>query len=99
MKADILSGFETIKVCTHYNYNGKQIDFLPYDCSPELLSPIYKELKGWNQDLTGLHNVSEIPQALNEYIHFIEKEIGVPISIVSVGPDRTQTLMRKKELV
>ena len=99
MKADILSGFETIKVCTHYNYNGKQIDFLPYDCSPELLSPIYKELKGWNQDLTGLHNVSEIPQALNEYIDFIEKEIGVPISIVSVGPDRTQTLMRKKELV
>ncbi len=99
MKADILSGFETIQVCTHYNYQGKKIDFLPYDCSPELLSPVYTPLKGWNQDLTGLSSPEQMPEALNEYISFIEKEVGVPISIVSVGPDRTQTLMRKKELV
>ena len=94
MKADILSGFETIKVCTHYNYKGEKIDYLPYDYSPELLSPIYKELKGWNQDLTSFHNPEQMPEALNEYIAFIEREAGVPISIVSVGPDRTQTLMR-----
>jgi adenylosuccinate synthase len=99
MKADILSGFETIQVCTHYKYKGEKIDYLPYDCSPELLSPIYTNLKGWNQDLTGLHSPEEMPEALNEYISFIEREVGVPISIVSVGPDRTQTLMRKKELV
>ena len=99
MKADILSGFETIQVCTHYNYQGKKIDYLPYDCSPELLSPVYTSLKGWNQDLTGLNSPEQMPEALNEYISFIEKEVGVPISIVSVGPDRTQTLMRKKELV
>ena len=99
MKADILSGFETIQVCTHYNYQGKKIDYLPYDCSPELLSPVYTSLKGWNQDLTGLSSPEQMPEALNEYISFIEKEVGVPISIVSVGPDRTQTLMRKKELV
>lgn len=99
MKADILSGFETLQVCTHYNYQGKKIDYLPYDCSPELLSPIYTSMKGWNQDLTGLSNPEQMPEALNEYISFIEREIGVPISIVSVGPDRTQTLMRKKELV
>ena len=99
MKADILSGFETIQVCTHYNYQGKKIDYLPYDCSPELLSPVYISLKGWNQDLTGLSSPEQMPEALNEYIAFIEKEVGVPISIVSVGPDRTQTLMRKKELV
>jgi len=99
MKADILSGFETIKVCTHYNYQGKKIDYLPYDCSPELLSPVYTQLKGWNQDLTGLNTPDQMPNALNEYIAFIEKETGVPISIVSVGPDRTQTLIRKKELV
>lgn len=99
MKADILSGFETIQVCTHYNYQGKKIDYLPYDCSPELLTPVYKGLKGWNQDLTGLSSPEQMPEALNEYIAFIEKEVGVPISIVSVGPDRTQTLMRKKELV
>jgi adenylosuccinate synthase len=96
MKADILSGFETIKVCTHYNYQGEKINYLPYDYSPELLSPVYKELKGWNQDLTGLNSPDQMPEQLNEYIAFIEREAGVPISIVSVGPDRTQTLMRKK---
>lgn len=99
MKADILSGFETIKVCTAYMYQGKQIDHLPFDCSPELLSPVYTELKGWNQDLTGLNDPSQMPEALNNYIAFIEKATGVPISVVSVGPDRTQTLIRKKELV
>jgi adenylosuccinate synthase len=99
MKADILSGFETIQVCTHYNYQGKTIDYLPYDCSPELLSPVYTALKGWNQDLTGLNNPEQMPQALKDYISFIEKEVGIPISVVSVGPDRTQTLIRKKELV
>ena len=96
MKADILSGFETIKVCTHYNYQGEKINYLPYDYSPELLSPVYQELKGWNQDLTGLNSSDQMPEQLNEYITFIEREAGVPISIVSVGPDRTQTLMRKK---
>ncbi|MES2591647.1 MAG: adenylosuccinate synthase [Bacteroidota bacterium] len=95
MKADILSGFETIQVCTHYNYQGEKINYLPYDYSPELLTPVYKELKGWNQDLTGLSSPDQMPEALNEYIAFIEREAGVPISIVSVGPDRTQTLMRK----
>lgn len=99
MKADILSGFETIQVCTQYNYQGKKIDYLPFDCSPELLSPVYTTLKGWNQDLTGLNSPDQMPEALNAYIAFIEKEVGIPISIVSVGPDRTQTLMRKKELV
>ncbi len=93
MKADILSGFETIRVCTHYNYHGKKIDYLPYDHSPEALTPVYAELKGWNQNLTGLHSPEQMPEALNEYIAFIEHEAGVPISIVSVGPDRTQTLI------
>jgi adenylosuccinate synthase len=96
MKADILSGFETLQVCTHYNYEGKKIDYLPYEYSPEQLSPVHQELKGWNQDLTGLDKSEQLPEALNEYIDFIERETGVPISIVSVGPDRKQTLMRKK---
>jgi adenylosuccinate synthase len=99
MKADILSGFEKIKVCTAYNYQGKQIDYLPFDYSPGLLTPVYTELKGWNQDLTGLNSPDQMPDALNEYISFIEKAVGVPITVVSVGPDRTQTLIRKKELV
>ena len=96
MKADVLSGFETIKVCTHYNYKGKKIDYLPYDYSPELLTPVYTDLKGWNKDLTGLDNPEQMPKELNEYIAFIERETGVPISVVSVGPDRKQTLIRKQ---
>ena len=99
MKADVLSHLDTIEVCTHYNYNGKKIDYLPFDYSPELLSPIYQSLKGWKKDLTGLNTIDQMPAELNEYIAFIEREVGVPISIVSVGPDRTQTLIRKKELV
>jgi adenylosuccinate synthase len=95
MKADIMSGLETLKVCTAYNYQGQQIDHLPFDYSAELLTPVYTELPGWNQDLTGMNNVADIPEALNNYIAFIEEYTGVPVSVVSVGPDRTQTLMRK----
>jgi adenylosuccinate synthase len=96
MKADVLSGFETLKVCTHYNYNNEKIDYLPYNYSPELLSPVYKDMKGWNQDLTGITEEDQMPAELLEYIAYIEKETGVPISIVSVGPDRKQTLIRKE---
>jgi adenylosuccinate synthase len=95
MKADILSGIDTIKVCTAYNYQGKQIDHLPFDYSPELLTPVYTELKGWKQDLTGLNQLEQLPAELHGYVEFIEKFTGVPVSVISVGPDRTQTLMRK----
>ncbi len=94
MKADVLSNFETIKVCTHYIYKGKQIDYLPYDVLGDEIKPVYKELKGWNEDLTGLASIDEIPQALNDYIEYLEKELNIPITIVSVGPDRKQTLLR-----
>lgn len=93
-KADVLSNFETIKVCTHYSYKGESIDFLPYDVLDEDIKPMYKELKGWSEDLTGLASIEEIPAALNEYIEFLERELETPITIVSVGPDRNQTLMR-----
>ncbi|MBN8697935.1 MAG: adenylosuccinate synthase [Bacteroidetes bacterium] len=99
MKADVLTGLDTIKVCTAYKYQGETINYLPYDYSPELLSPIYTEMKGWDKDLTGMNDINQIPESLSNYIDFIEKETGVPITIVSVGPDRTQTLIRKKELV
>lgn len=99
MKADVLSGFKSIKVCTHYNYQGNKIDYLPYDIATELVTPVYTELKGWNKDLTGLSSIEDIPSELSDYIHYIEKETGVPITIVSVGPDRKQTLMRSKQVV
>ena len=92
MKADVLSGFETLKVCTSYNYRGKEIAHLPYNIEAENVTPIYKHFKGWEKDLTGLSKASEFPQELEEYIKFIEEELGVPIKIVSVGPDRLQTV-------
>ncbi len=97
MKADVLSIFDTIKVCTHYQYQGGTIDYLPYDIEDESLKPIYKELPGWKGiDLTGLSAESDLPAALNDYIAFLEAELETPISIVSVGPDRSQTILRDK---
>ena len=95
MKADVLSNFENIEVCTHYNYNGKVIDYLPYNIDPSYLKPITVSLKGWAEDLTAIDNKSKLPQTLLEYIQFIEKLVEIPISIVSVGPDRTQTIRMK----
>ncbi len=94
MKADVLSGFEKIKVCTQYEVKGEAQDNFPFDISPEYVKPIYKELKGWKQDLTGVKSANDMPSELVEYILFLEKQLHVPITIVSVGPDRTQTLFR-----
>lgn len=95
MKADVLDGFETIKVCTHYYLEGEQIDYMPYDIVSTDVKPIYKELKGWKTDLTKMSSINEIPKELNEYVEYLEQELNVPITIVSVGPDRTQTLIRE----
>lgn len=94
MKADVLSGFETLKVCTAYNYKGSEIRHLPYNIEAENITPIYTKLKGWKEDLTGLDDSSQFPKELNDYIDFLEKELEVPIKIVSVGPDRIQTIRR-----
>lgn len=94
MKADVLSGFETLKVCTAYNYKGETIQHLPYNIEAENVTPIYTEMKGWKADLTKMSEASQLPQSLNDYIDFLEKELEVPIKIVSVGPDRKQTIHR-----
>ncbi|WP_282116196.1 adenylosuccinate synthase [Cellulophaga baltica] len=94
MKGDVLSGFKKLKVCTSYNYKGETITHLPYNIEAENLTPIYKEMNGWNEDLTKMTSEDQFPKALNEYILFLEKELEVPIKIVSVGPDRTQTIHR-----
>lgn len=92
MKGDVLSGFETLKVCTTYNYKGKEIDFFPYNIEEENVSVNYTEIKGWHEDLTKMSKADELPQTLNDYISFIEDFVGVPVKIVSVGPDRKQTI-------
>lgn len=94
MKGDVLSGFDTLKVCTAYEYKGQKMDYFPYNIEPENVTPIYVEKKGWAADLTGMTKYGELPAELKEYIEFIEKELEVPIRVVSVGPDRTQTIMK-----
>jgi len=94
MKGDVLSGFPKLKVCTAYNYKGKEIDHLPYNIEAENVTPIYTEMNGWKDDLTKMDDVSQLPKELNDYIDFLEKELEVPIKIVSVGPDRKQTIYR-----
>lgn len=94
MKGDVLSGFDTLKICTGYNYNGEVINHLPYTIEPENVTPVYVEKKGWKADLTGMTSYDELPAELKEYIEFIEKEVEVPIRVISVGPDRTQTIVK-----
>jgi adenylosuccinate synthase len=92
MKADVLSDFESIEICTHYNYNGQVIDYLPYNIDPNYLKPITTQVKGWNVDLTAIDSKAKLPVELIDYVKFIEKAVNTPISIVSVGPDRKQTI-------
>ncbi len=94
MKGDVLSGFDTLKVCTGYNYNGETINHLPYNIEPENVTPVYVEKKGWKADLTGMTTYEQLPAELKEYIEFIESEVEVPIKVISVGPDRTQTILK-----
>ncbi len=94
MKGDVLSGFDTLKVCTGYNYKGQIINHLPYNIEEENVTPVYVEKKGWKADLTGMTKYEELPVEMKEYVEFIESEVGVPIRIVSVGPDRTQTIVK-----
>ena len=94
MKADVLSNLENIQVCTHYKYKGELIDYLPFDASEETIEPVYKELAAWKEDLTHLSSIEDAPSQLIDYIDFLEKELETPIVVVSVGPDRTQTLNR-----
>ncbi len=94
MKADVLSGFEDLKICTAYHYRGNHITHLPFNIEAENVTPVYSKFRGWKKDLTGLTSAEELPEELEDYISFIEKELGVPIEIVSVGPDRLQTIKR-----
>ncbi|HLV50430.1 MAG TPA: adenylosuccinate synthase [Flavobacterium sp.] len=94
MKGDVLSGFDTLKICTSYNYKGEEIDHLPYNIEEENIQPVYVEKKGWKQDLTGLTSYEELPAELKEYIEFIEDYVGIPIKVISVGPDRKQTIVK-----
>ena len=95
MKLDVLSHFETIKVCVGYEYRGEVYkDTIPFDLSDNKIEPIYKELKGWNVDITECKTYDELPEEAKDYISFILTEVNIPITRISVGPDRLQTIMK-----
>jgi adenylosuccinate synthase len=93
MKADVLDSFENIFVCTHYIQDGEKIDFFPFELS-ENTQPVLKKIKGWNSDITKCENEDSFPRELSDYIKFLEQELNIPISIVSVGPNRSETIIR-----
>ncbi|MFL2597513.1 MAG: adenylosuccinate synthase [Flavobacteriaceae bacterium] len=94
MKGDVLSGFDKIKVCTAYQTESGEIDYLPYDIASQDIKPVYEELPGWHKDLTGITDLNEFPENFNNYIAYLEEALKTPIKIVSVGPDRKQTIFR-----
>ncbi len=96
MKGDVLDEFETIKACVAYKMPNGETETLPFDLS-EVVEPIYVELTGWQCDLTKVQDENEFPEELNAYLDFLEEELQVPVSIVSVGPDRQQTIFRHQE--
>ncbi len=96
MKADVLDQFETIKVCVGYETDGTVSEEFPFELN-DSVKPVYVELPGWKTDLTKIKSQNEFPEELNNYINFIEEEMGIPVSIASVGPNREQTIFLDKE--
>ena len=94
MKTDVLTGFDKVLVCTAYKYRGSTINHLPFDLSDESLRPVYSEFEGWPEDLRKMNNIKQLPKNLNKYISFLEDELKIPIVIISVGPDRKETIFR-----
>ncbi len=92
-KSDVLDGFDTIKIATAYKVNGELTEHFPYEIEAKI-EPVYKEFSGWKTDITNIEKFDNLPENLKTYIKYIEDEVGVPISIVSVGPDRSQTIQK-----
>ncbi len=93
MKSDILNDFDTIKVAVEYQVNGKKVDYFPYEAD-QTIEPVYREFKGWNCDICNVRSYEQFPEQFKEYVAFIEEQTGVPVKIISVGPDREETIIR-----
>lgn len=96
MKSDVLDGFDEIKACVAYEIDGKTVTDFPYSVDGVEIKPVYVSMPGWKTDMTKMKDETEFPKEFNDYIAFLEKELATPISIVSVGPDRQQTIERKR---
>lgn len=97
MKSDVLDEFETIKACIAYRINGEEFDYFPYDINGQV-EPVYVELPGWQTNMSKMNSENEFPEEFNAYLDFLEEQLGVPVKIVSLGPDREQTVERYMEL-
>lgn len=95
MKSDVLDSFATIKACTAYKINGEETDLFPFDIDSVDIEPTYTELPGWQTDLTKMKSEDEFPETFSNYIRFLEEQLRTPITIISIGPDRCQTIVRK----
>jgi len=93
-KADVMTGFKNIKICTSYNVDGKECTEIPFN-NEAVIDPIYTEIPGWDEDISGIKDYSKLPGALKNFVEFIEIQTGVPVTMVSVGPDREETIFRK----
>lgn len=98
MKSDVLDDFDTIKACVAYKVQGETITDFPFSIEEETIEPIYAELLGWKTDMTGMKSTTEFPKEFIDYITFLERELATPITIVSIGPDREQTILRQSPL-
>ena len=95
MKSDVLSGFENLEVCNSYKVNGQSSVRMPFNVVNDIPEPEYITFKGWQNDISKANSFESLPSELHNYIQAIEKYIGIPLDVVSVGPDRTQTIIRK----
>ncbi len=93
-KADVMDDFNNINICTHYNINGHKLDYMPYEILDDTLKAIFESHKGWKQSIVDATNENQLPQTFMQYIDYIEKAVDCPISVISVGPDRKQTIIR-----
>lgn len=99
MKADVLNTFPVIKICTHYKLSdGTITEIMPYEIVNEKIIPVYTEIPGWNMPISGTTE-ADVPANLLKYINFLEKALNVPISMISIGPDRSQTILRSNNKI
>ncbi len=94
-KSDVMDDFDEITVCTQYKLGEKLLDYMPYEILDDQLEPVLEQHKGWNKDIVGITEISQLPKELMEYVEYIEKAVDCPITVISVGPDRTQTIIRE----
>ena len=100
MKADVLNQLDALQVCTHYRMaDGSVIDYIPFEICDQTIEPIYQSFKGWQSDLAGLDSFGKLPNALRQYIEFIEEAVGVPINIISTGPNRKETIAKTSDIL